>query len=437
MQFLKFGGGRNFYLKDFRNAYQFRPDVAPPRQKFQGYVNFIPNRTILQALSQGTDSSALRTRLGSLVRTAQLPELQVQTQVVNSFNRKKTITTGREYAPITLTLFDTIQNEWLTMLMKYFTYNFADATNKFSDAGDTSSNRDIDLQGFENSFNKYNSQSKFATDTSKQGYDSNRFGFTQRQTPYFFERIDIILYHGNTGVQYSLANPIITTINFGDIDYADSGFKDIQISLQYEYFSVFDELNFNLSEQDVARFENMKDVDLPSMFGKELKKPISITEPTKINEIMGRGREPQILTQFKGDNNTDGFQAGKNLLTPSANTSATYNAYEVVTVPEQFIDEDEDGKHDKTGETYKEFKKRTDTRSILEKTSDFFTDSPFGRILDRGLSAAVHGGDIEDALTGGIFNEITQAIENPRPKDPLKGKGKRVDSGSEEEDEGT
>ena len=105
MQFLKFGGGRNFYLKDFRNAYQFRPDVAPPRQKFQGYVNFIPNRTILQALSQGTDSSALRTRLGSLVRTAQLPELQVQTQVVNSFNRKKTITTGREYAPITLTLF--------------------------------------------------------------------------------------------------------------------------------------------------------------------------------------------------------------------------------------------------------------------------------------------------------------------------------------------
>ena len=30
----------------------------------------------------------------------------------------------------------------------------------------------------------------------------------------------------------------------------------------------------------------MKDVDLPSMFGKELKKPISITEPTKVNEIM-------------------------------------------------------------------------------------------------------------------------------------------------------
>ena len=109
----------------------------------------------------------------------------------------------------------------------------------------------------------------------------------------------------------------------------------------------------------------------------------------------------------------------------------------MVSVPEQFVDEDGDGKDDNTGETYKEFKKRTDTRSILEKTSDFFTDSPFGRILDRGLSAAVHGGDIEDALTGGIFNEITQAIENPRPKDPLKVKCKRVDSGSEEEDEGT
>ena len=72
-----------------------------------------------------------------------------------------------------------------------------------------------------------------------------------------FERIDMIMYHGNTGVQYSLANPIITSINFGDIDYADSGFKDIQIQVAYEYFSVFDQLNFNLGEQDLARFERM------------------------------------------------------------------------------------------------------------------------------------------------------------------------------------
>ena len=66
MQFLKFGAGRRFYAKDFRNAYQFRPDVAPPRQKFQGYINFVPNRALLDDNFLGLgDSVELRTRLSS------------------------------------------------------------------------------------------------------------------------------------------------------------------------------------------------------------------------------------------------------------------------------------------------------------------------------------------------------------------------------------
>ena len=133
MQFLKFGGGRNFYLKDFRNAYHFRPDVAPPRQKFEGYINFVPNRALLGKFPDLNDNMNLRTRLSSLVRTAQLPEVQIQTQIVNAFNQKRIVTSGREYAPVSISLFDTIQNEWLVMLMKYFTYNFADSTSKHED----------------------------------------------------------------------------------------------------------------------------------------------------------------------------------------------------------------------------------------------------------------------------------------------------------------
>jgi len=81
MQFLKFGGGRKFYAKDFRNAYHFRPDVAPPRQKFQGYINFVPNRALLGTFLGLEDSLNLRTRLSSLIRTAQLPEVTINTEV--------------------------------------------------------------------------------------------------------------------------------------------------------------------------------------------------------------------------------------------------------------------------------------------------------------------------------------------------------------------
>tara|TARA_B100001057_G_scaffold500272_1_gene614436 strand:+ start:14449 stop:15696 length:1248 start_codon:yes stop_codon:yes gene_type:complete len=406
MQFLKFGGGRNFYTKDFRNAYHFRPDVAPPRQKFEGYINFVPNRALLGTFLRDTDTMALRTRLSSLVRTAQLPEVAFQTQIVNAFNQKRIVQTGREYSPITVNLFDTIQNEWLTLLMKYFTYNYADATSKFDSSSTVTeenslSGRDLDTKFLTETFKKYNSAvstdtGSFGTDASERGFDSNAFGFTQRETPYFFERIDMIMYHGNTGVQYTLVNPIITSINFGDIDYSDSGFKDISIQLQYEYFSVYDQLNFKLGEQDLSRFENVSGVDLPGRYAGD-KLPIAITDPTTIKEVMNRKRQPQIFTQYStGTNEKSNLQAGED---------PTY-----VPRPDPGI---------------------SDEGGILSKASDWFSDNPFGRILDKGLSAAVNGGDIKDALTGGLFNEFTQGLQNPVEGDIFNGKGKRIDTGSD------
>lgn len=412
MQFLKFGGGRNFYLKDFRNAYHFRPDVAPPRQKFEGYINFVPNRALLGTFLE--DNINLRTRLSSLVRTAQLPEVQIQTQVVNAFNQKRIVTSGREYAPVGITLFDTIQNEWLTMLMKYFTYSFADTTSKHEEGSgkftspsdpDKFKTRDISHNMLLENVKKYNSESKFGTDSSTKGYNPDAFGFTQRETPYFFERIDMIMYHGNTGVQYSLANPIITSINFGDIDYADSGFKDIQIQVAYEFFTVHDQLNFKLGEQDLSRFERMENVELPGRYAGD-KKPIAITEPTTMRRVMNRERHPQIHTQFgdAGENvgKDNKFVTGDSNLGTSSNPTYT---------PAESREVDEGG--------------------ILDKASDFFSDNPFGRILDKGLSAAVNGGDIKDALTGGLFNEFTQGLQNPVEGDIFNGKGKRIDTGSD------
>ena len=373
MQFLKFGGGRRFYAKDFRNAYHFRPDVAPPRQKFQGYINFVPNRALLGTFLGLEDSLNLRTRLSSLIRTAQLPEVTINTEVKNSFNRKRVITTGREYAPINLTLFDTIQNEWLTVLMKYFTYNFRDATNKMDDS---ETGRDSKFEISNDSLVAYNTETSHATDSSKKGYDSDAFGYSPSYHKNFFERIDMIVYHGNKGVQYSLINPTITTINFGDIDYSDSGFKDFNLSLAYEYFTVVDELNFNLGEADLGRFERVDGVELPG--SRNAKQPVAL-EPTDISEIMSRPRASQVFTQFE--------QGDTDVSQQLSNISNTYNGY---------VGAGDGG-----------------PGSFLEGVQDFFEDSPFGRILDRGLSAAVNGGDVKDALIGGLTNEVVAGITSP------------------------
>ena len=375
MQFLKFGAGRRFYAKDFRNAYQFRPDVAPPRQKFQGYINFVPNRALLADNFLGLgDSVELRTRLSSLIRTAQLPEVSVNTEIKNSFNRKRIITTGREYAPINLTIFDTIQNEWLTVLMKYFTYNFRDATNKMF-------GREVTFEQINESIVAYNNETKHATDSATKGFDSDAFGYSPSYYKNFFERIDIILYHADKGVQYSLVNPVITTINFGDIDYADSGFKDFNLSLQYEYFTVHDVLNFDLGESDLDRFERMDGVELPG--SRNIKKPIATETPTSITKIVERPRASQVFTQF-------GEEDVPAQLSPNAEY---YNPREAV--------------------------ESSGAGSFLDKVSDFFDDSPFGRILDNGLTAALNGGDVKDALLGGLTNEVVQGIQNPGSDDSI------------------
>jgi len=396
MQFLKFGGGRRFYAKDFRNAYHFRPDVAPPRQKFQGYINFVPNRALLGTFLGIEDSLNLRTRLSSLIRTAQLPEVTINTEVKNVYNKKRVITTGREYAPINLTLFDTIQNEWLTVLMKYFTYHFRDATNKMDPSG-----RDLKSEINNDSLLAYNTASIHATDSTTKGFDSDAFGFSPSYHKNFFERIDIIVYHGNKGVQYSLVNPTITTINFGDIDYSDSGFKDFNLSLAYEYFTVADQLNFELGEADLSRFERVDGVDLPG--SRNAKEPVALKR-TDISKLMERPRASQVFTQFSEEDVDVSKQ--------SSNISATYNGY---------VGAGDSG-----------------PKSWLEGVQDFFEESPFGRILDRGLSAAVNGGDVKDALIGGLTNEVVAGISSPSDDTifgPLKTttdpKGWRPDSGTD------
>ena len=199
MKYTRFTGKNtvdNFYARDFRNNYRFRPEVNPPRQQFQGYVNFIFNRNVLQLL--GNENLTFKTSMSSLVRTAQLPAVDFNIVEKNNFNKKRNVTTGVTYAPVDITVFDTVNNEWLTVLMKYFSYLHMDPRNKNS-FGD----RDIN---FYNSMSEELAGSNFGAGSN---FNSNEAGLNLQVDQNFFERIDYILYAGGKGVQYSLMKPMI------------------------------------------------------------------------------------------------------------------------------------------------------------------------------------------------------------------------------------
>jgi len=221
-EFLKFTGKNtknNFYVRDFRNAYRFRPDVNPPRQKFNGYVNFIVNRQLQETVFNNLSGASFRTSISSLVRRSTLPQVNLRNEVKNQYNKKRIVTTGVDFLPIEITVFDTINNEWLTLLMRYYSYLYMNPRNKNSDA-----NRDVFPYTAE------------ILEKSKDSFKSNEAGLNLQVDKNFFERIDIILYHGGKGVQYSLTNPFITQFGNSELDYASSEVMEFNMVIDYENF---------------------------------------------------------------------------------------------------------------------------------------------------------------------------------------------------------
>jgi hypothetical protein len=229
-----------FYLRDFRLPH--KAGLQQARLKFQGYVRFIINRAILDVdYARGLN---IGSGVESLIRTASLPEVKFKTDIKNQYNRKKIINTGVDYTPVTIKLLDTAWNETLDLIMRYYAYNYMNVRNF-----DTSRN---DLK-YQLSSNAENINSVFRTES----FNSNLTGYNLNNSRYFFERIDYVLYSGQVGVQYSIFNPVLSGFSTGEIDYSSSDPLEFDLTFDYENFTVVSNLNFDLNNQDLSKFEDV------------------------------------------------------------------------------------------------------------------------------------------------------------------------------------
>lgn len=384
------GGNRKFYMRDFKNAERFQPNFDPVRHKFQGYVNFILNRDLFASLyGNPTGENEFRTTISSLVRTAQMPGVQFRTETLNEYNRKKIVNTGLDYDPVNMTVYDTVGNEWLILLMKYFSYHYMNPRNLNPDNERNVAGADPRAGGYEMI------ESAFADET----FDSNRAGFNTNITAHFFERIDYVLYHGNQGVQYSIINPVLTSFRASDIDYGDSGFKDFELSFAYENFTTYNKVNFGLSEEDVDRFENVADLTGPAFTQADL--PIAMQSFDTTGEFgSADGLELSIL----GNSADKRYRSGQ----PSIEFPPPYDP----------------GPQAQPG-VY------GDALTFAPETSDpqrSFLEELLIETADQAVSAAISGGNVRDAALntalgiGGTF--VGEAINSAiNPSAPNQGDG--------------
>ena len=366
-------GDREFYWRDFRNAYHYNPSQDPPRQQFGGYVSFVLDRELfLNPFFDSTDNDELRVRMSSLVRAADMPQVEFKTQTMNEYNKKKIVNTGIEYQPVTIRVVDTASNAWLQIIMKYFAYHYMNPRNKTQ-----TGNRDINsTTAFEGGLDFIGSQ--FGAGSP---FDSNKYGYNPNLNANFFERIDYVLYHAQKGVQYSLLNPVMTGFTHSPIDYASNELMEFTMTFQYESFTTYDQVNFDLTNVDLARFE-----DVSGLSNSAFNQNFSDDGSGSIAASTMRDYE------FLGNTDNKRNRTVQPIIDKGADNQASYIKDSVTT-----------------------YGTETPQSGATGFVRDIFGEF-LGDVADKALSAAINGADVKDAALGAVFDNVSGIIsEANRP----------------------
>jgi hypothetical protein len=153
-----------------------------------------------------------RTELGLLVKQVDFPKINIKTQTLNQYNRKKVIQTTHDFGPMTFRFHDDRANIVNMLWQSYYAYYYSDSITS-KDPGSY----------------KRNAMRNWGT-------VSNTYGFDNNSTIPFFN--EIILYQINKKefVSYTLKNPHIQNFQHDTANMSDNGSQgaECQMTIVYE-----------------------------------------------------------------------------------------------------------------------------------------------------------------------------------------------------------
>ena len=179
-------------------------NLAIPRNKF----NFKVEVTYL-----GGANASHKTLILDRISEIQMPGHSVKTQTLNQFNKKRTIQTGIDYTPISLSAYDTRDGEIEKFLVGYNNYYYS---------GPMSDNYDIMQDDI------INESFRGTTGSSGRGLNLN----TDR---YYIQNIKITRTSSTQDNNIiEIYNPIITNIQGDTLNYSESAPVQYRIDFTYE-----------------------------------------------------------------------------------------------------------------------------------------------------------------------------------------------------------
>jgi hypothetical protein len=219
------------------NSYELKP-----RYKFLYHVSFTINTEQIPYL-RGVFGNNESSKLSLLVKTVDLPKFQVQTEVLNQYNRKRIIQKKIEYQPVNLVFHDDSGDNARRLWYYYYSYYYKDPSQQYLAPNNT--NGSVGASANRQAGFGYNTRDIYSDvlQVKDWGYSgeawqdgtpapgSNNSG----GKPAFFSDIRIYGLDQRKFAEYVLINPVIQSWNHDTYDYSQgNGTMSHTVSIQYE-----------------------------------------------------------------------------------------------------------------------------------------------------------------------------------------------------------
>ena len=212
-------------VKDFAHASRLYADNVFALAPKAGWLYYVVFDIDPSAITDKQWANQQRvSEVGMLVKSADLPKFNIQTEVVNQYNRKTVIQKGITYNPLSINLHDDQSNVVHNMWLNYYRYYYADST--WGGTGPIGTARDNTPGAFQN--NKYLP----STDL----FNPVNYGLNSRLTVApFFRSITIYQLNRKLFTSYKLVNPIIASWEHDRVDQTQGNkLSESKMSLNYE-----------------------------------------------------------------------------------------------------------------------------------------------------------------------------------------------------------
>jgi len=242
-----FFGGQG--LKDYAHASKtFRTNgyELAPRKKFLFHVYFNLNTAEVPTL-RNIFSASEQAELGLLVKTIQLPNYTLDTEVLNQYNRKRIIQKKINYLPVSMSFHDDSGDLSRNLWYNYYSYYYKDANQQY--LSPSNQNGSIGQVANQPGFT-YNSRDIYANNRPvndwgyigegySQGYaggpSTGSGGDQTSGKPPFFSDITIYGMDQHKWVSYVLINPLVKEWKHDQYNYSEGGgVMENSMTVEYE-----------------------------------------------------------------------------------------------------------------------------------------------------------------------------------------------------------